>query len=386
MLWILIACTGGEPDTGSAAVDLIALAERLASEGADRWQAETLPFDSMQTVWGWGLHQLWSESGHAGSRDYSLAWLDANVDRYQGTEPDTFESSDTLSPSILATTWMIEEGGTAYEPVTEEAWRYLFDDAVRTSLGAWGHWGPDHALEHAEQNWVDSLFMIGQFLVREHARTGSETALVELELQIPAFATALQDPDTGFFWHAWDDLAQARVPGDDTFWTRGNSWVLVTCGEILTRWGPEHRTGQIVLPIYQDLAAAFVATQDPTDGLWHTVANEPRGDDVLNYTETSGSALVAWGLLQGLQAGVLAPDTVEPVVQAALEGVVARIDERDGELVVRGSSFSTNPGDYDYYVSIDTVDNLVLGNGTVLALLAQAAAQGLVVTGPALER
>ncbi len=376
MVWLLLACTGGEPEV--EAVELLAVADRLAEEGMARWEAEPLPFDWMQTVWVWGLHQLWQETGDAALRDYSLLWLDANVGDYQGTEPDTFESSDTLSPSILATTWMLEEGTTAYEPITEEAWRYLFEDAVRTSLGAWGHWGPDHTFEHAEQNWVDSLFMYGQFLVREHERTGSNTALEELELQIPAFATALQH-DSGFFWHAWDDLTGEKVPADEVFWTRGNSWVLVTCGEILARWGAAHRTGEVVLPVYQSLASAFAATQDPGDGLWHTVANEPHGDDVKNYTETSGTALVAWGLIQGLEAGVLDPQVYEPVIQAALEGVVARIDDRGDELVVWGSSFGTNPGDYDYYVSIDTIDNLVLGNGTVIALLAEAEAYGLEV-------
>lgn len=374
-----MACTGAEPDPETTPVDTLALAQRLADEGMARWAADTLPFDWMQTVWAWGLHQLHQAQPSPVVQDYSLAWLDDNVGEYTGDDPDTYESSDTLSPSILATTWMLETGTLAYEPITEEAWRYLFDDAVRTSIGAWGHWGPDHAFEHAEQNWVDSLFMVGQFLVREHERTGSETALIELELQVPAFATALQDPQSGFFWHGWDDLAGVRLPEEETFWTRGNSWVLVTTGEILARWGPEHRTGAVVLPIYLALAEAFAASQDPDDGLWHTVVNEPRGDDVMNYTETSGSALVAWGLLQGLQAGVLEAERYEPVVRAALAGVVERIDERDGELVVWGSSFGTNPGDYDYYVSIDTIDNLVLGNGAVIALLAEAAAFGVEV-------
>jgi unsaturated rhamnogalacturonyl hydrolase len=377
MLWMLIACSGGAPDPGDGSADAVAVAERLAEEGMFRWEAESLPFAWMQTVWVWGLHQLVAQTGHPEAHSYSLEWLDANVGRYLGDDPDTFESSDSLSPSILATTWMQDDDHTDYEPITEEAWRYLFDDAVRTSIGAWGHWGPDHGFEHAEQNWVDSLFMYGQFLVREHVRTESETALIELELQIPAFSTALQDSSTGFFWHAWDDLAGTQVPQEETFWTRGNSWVLVTTGEILSRWGSEHRTGAVILPIYVSLAEAFEATQDPDDGLWHTVANEPHGSDVLNYTETSGSALVAWGLIQGLRAGVLDSERYEPVVERALAGVLDRIEEREGELVVWGSSLGTNPGDYDHYVSIDTMDNLILGNGAVIALLAEASNYGI---------
>ena len=377
-MWcFLLACTGAEPEPEP--LDLAGTAERVAQEGIDRWPAESLPFDWMQTVWAWGLHQLHQVSDDAAWADYSRAWLDENVGDYTGADPRTFKSSDTLSPSILATTWMQEDGVTTWEPITEEGWRYLFDDAVRTSWGIWGHWGPDHAFEHAEQNWVDSLFMYGQFLVREHERTGSETALVELELQVPAYSTALQDPATGFLWHAWDDLDGVRVPEDEVFWTRGNSWVLVTTGEILRRWGPEHRTGAVVLPIYESLAQAFIASQ-AEDGLWHTVVNEPQGEDSRNYTETSGSALVAWGLLQGVQAGVL--DEVETlrVVEATVRAVLDRIDERDGELVVSGSSFGTNPGDYDYYTSIATIDNLVLGNGAVIALLAEAHEQGLELT------
>ena len=45
--------------------------------------------------------------------------------------------------------------------------------------------------------------------------------------------------------------------------------------------------------------------------------------------------------------------------------------EREGERVVTGTSTGTNPGDYRYYTSVHTIDDIMLGQGAVLMALAQ---------------
>ena len=126
-----------------------------------------------------------------------------------------------------------------------------------------------------------------------------------------------------------------------------------------------------MLPLFTAHAEAIAAAQEPADGLWHTVLNQPRGEDPDNYTETSASALIAYALARGVRAGALGGADWLAVIGRAAAGVDARIERGDDELVVEGTSFGTNPGDYDYYVSVDQLDDTNLAVGAAVMMLAE---------------
>ena len=54
-----------------------------------------------------------------------------------------------------------------------------------------------------------------------------------------------------------------------------------------------------------------------------------------------------------------------------VSGHVVRIERGEDELVVEGTSFGTNPGDYDYYVSVEQLDDTNLAIGTAVMMLAE---------------
>ena len=78
-----------------------------------------------------------------------------------------------------------------------------------------------------------------------------------------------------------------------------------------------------------------------------------------------------------MKAGVLDEADTLPVISAAVAGVQAQLTEDDGALVVEGTSMGTNPGDYDNYVQTIQVDDLILGLGAVIMMLAEV--DGMVV-------
>jgi rhamnogalacturonyl hydrolase YesR len=62
-----------------------------------------------------------------------------------------------------------------------------------------------------------------------------------------------------------------------------------------------------------------------------------------------------------------------PAVDRAIDGLRGRLSEEDdGVWVVEGTSFGTNPGDYDYYVSVAQLDDIILGVGAVALAFAEA--------------
>jgi unsaturated rhamnogalacturonyl hydrolase len=173
-----------------------------------------------------------------------------------------------------------------------------------------------------------------------------------------------RDPDDQLYRHMYDDEFDHNVPSEAVYWARGNSWVLISAAEYIDRVGVED-AGE-VLPLFQSHMAAVVELQDESDGMWHTVMNAPNGDDPYNYTETSATALIGYAIARGMASGAL-DDSYRPALTAAIDGVTTRVEDD----VVVGASVGTNPGNYDYYVAVPTIDDYMLGIGTVIMVLAE---------------
>jgi len=363
MLFLVLALACSEPP---AVHETLPVAEDLAAQGVEWWPVRDLAPNWIPTVWGYGVHRLHAASGDRPWQDYYRAWMTglANGGLY-------FDSSDAMSPAVIAATLMVEDPSADFTVITEAADAYVAT-APRTDEGAIEHWTEDSFLGFPGQVWIDSQFMIGVFLVQQYVRTGDRAYLESFVTQYLLFSELCRDPDADLYWHAYDDVTDANIPADAVFWARGNAWVLISAAEMLVATGLDDPVATDVLPLFRAHVAAVAALQEADDGLWHTVLNEPYGDDPANYTETSGSALIGYALSRGLRSGALDAASVGPVLDRAVDGVDGRIDRKsDGRLEVEGTSFGTVPGDYDYYVSVGQRDDLMLGVGAVVMLLAE---------------
>ena len=371
---LLLAACGPDLNPIEGQLDSLGLAESLGQQGVSSYNCGSLMFDWTQAVWAFGIHRLHATTGDAHWQDCYRAWMDDALPEFSGDDPESFHSSDSMSPSILAATLMLEDDSSAYTPITDAADRYLAG-APRLANGAIAHWGHDNPYDfEIDQVWIDSMFMFGAYMVRMYTHTGDSAYLDAYLEQYEAFAELCRDSDAQLYRHAWDDSEGVNIPAGEVYWARGNSWVLVSAAELLNVVEPGSEAWQRIQPLYQRQAEAFLTTQEEDDGLWHTVVNEPLGDDPDNYTETSGSALIGYGIARGLEAGALEGDAWEVAVVNAAVGIMDRIDERsDGKLIIEGTSFGTNPMEgYDNYVGIEQVDDMMLGYGPAIMLLAHA--------------
>jgi unsaturated rhamnogalacturonyl hydrolase len=372
MLPLLLVACGPDLNPVQESLDSLALAEALGAQGVESYSCGSLMFDWTQAVWAFGIHRLHAVTGDPQWRDCYRQWMDdALLDEHH------FVSSDSMSPSILAATLMLEDEGADYTAITEAADAYL-DAAPRLSNGAIAHWGPDSYFpDYTDQVWIDSMFMFGAYLVRMYAWSGEQAYLERYLEQYEAFSDLCRDPADQLYHHAWDDSDQVNIPAGPVYWARGNAWVLVSAAELLDVVEPGSDAWARIQPAYEAQAEAFLAAQEPEDGLWHTVLLQPHGttdqaED--NYTETSGSALIAYGMARGLEAGALEGEAWQAAVVNAAVGIMGRIEERtDGKLSIEGTSFGTNPMEsYEDYVAIEQVDDMMLGYGPAIMLLAEA--------------
>jgi rhamnogalacturonyl hydrolase YesR len=95
--------------------------------------------------------------------------------------------------------------------------------------------------------------------------------------------------------------------------------------------------------------------------------------DPASYPETSGSALVALGWMRAQDGGALpVGGDWDIAIARAVHGLEGTVEDRDGESVLLGTSFGTNPGDIEDYLAVPQLDDSMLGYGAVVWALSEA--------------
>jgi len=371
LLSLVLACTGGgsgDSDVGEwlPRLDTLTLADALAARGMDRNPVDAQPHDWMQTVWVYSLLRLSEVTGDDAAASYAATWMTDWLPDVQALVADAdtpFVSSDSLSPAIIAA----RLDDPALQPIIDAADAYVAS-APRTESGAIEHWTDAATYGVPDQVWIDSQFMIGQYMLARYAATGDPAWADQWVEQYELVSQLCRDPADQLYRHAWDDAAGENIPADAVYWNRGNSWVLYTGVDGLISLGDAAPAW-----LADAVAAHAWAVVDAQDGsgLWPTVLSPPGGADPDDYLETSGSALLAAAIARGTTAGVL-PADLQNYVAPAIVGVEGMIEEGDDGPVVTGTSFGTNPGSYDDYLAVGQVDDLLLGIGAVILLLADA--------------
>ena len=157
----------------------------------------------------------------------------------------------------------------------------------------------DNVLQHTvsanndfpEQAWADTLFMAAFLLLRVGVMEKNEDMINDALNQYYWHIKYLQDPDTGFYYHGYNNINKDHMSG--IYWGRANAWAAFTMskvGEIL----PE----AYLYPKFMDVAGslneqlAALKTVQTKDGLWRTVLN-----DEGSYEEISASAGIAAAIL-----------------------------------------------------------------------------------------
>ncbi len=252
----------------------------------------------------YGAVRMWQATGDAHYIDQVRAWFD-------GCRPDwtsVRHVNDGLA-GLAALALHTATGETGYLDYAADVAAFFIAQAPRTASGVLTH--------EAGAVWADTLISVIPFLV-DWSRARQDGAALELAVdQFLGHATLLQ-PAGGLFRHAWDVRA-GNYMGPQA-WGRGNGWAAATGAELLGALSVAHPRRAGVLAVVQQQVAALSATQDAASGRWRTVVDAPE-----TYLETSGSALIAAGLVRGLQCGWLNSDT-EAMTLDALRGVWSEVD------------------------------------------------------------
>ncbi|CAM4340987.1 glycoside hydrolase family 88/105 protein [Saccharibacillus endophyticus] len=210
--------------------------------------------------------------------------------------------------------------------------------------------------------WIDTLFMAILFTARMGVKYDRadwrQSSLHQLLLHIKY----LYDRKSGLFFHGWNFTGRHNF--SEAFWCRGNGWFTLGLPEYIDLMRPYLDEGILLYlnQTFRSQSEALLQLQHK-DGLWHTLL-----DDSTSYTETSGSAAIAAGMLFGVRRGLLDGHFAEAAMKA-VEAVLARVG-KDGS--VEGVSAGTPIGKLREDYAQIVMAPMAYGQALTIALLGEA--------------
>lgn len=342
----------------AAALDKISaqVIQKLMETWGDPNCNDHFAIDKWEWPQGVALYALFlqqKDGAHPELRKFLTDWFTTKL-----AQPAPIRNVNTTAP-LLTLAFLAEQEKNAEWRLYCETWaRWVMEEMPRTEEG-----GLQHITSHlvnVGELWADTLFMTVLFLAKMGAWTGRREWVDEAERQYLLHIHHLEDRRSGGLWyHGW--TYEGRHHFGEVHWCRGNSWFTAGAVELLEIAGSQGAVRLRIADAFATQARALVNLQDPK-GLWHTILDDPD-----SYTETSGSAAIAYGLLKGARLGLLGP-WAEEAGRKAAEAVLAQIGP-DG--VVSGVSYGTAVGnDKAHYLAI-AVTSTAYGQGLTYLMLGE---------------
>lgn len=142
-----------------------------------------------------------------------------------------------------------------------------------------------------EQAWADTLFMAAFFLLRAGVELKDEALIDDALNQYYWHIKYLQDPETGLFYHGYDNIAKNHMSA--FYWGRANAWAAYTMSQVGVCL-PQCYLFPKFLDIVGSLSdlLASVKLLQTENGLWRTILDDPE-----SYEEVSASCGIAAAML-----------------------------------------------------------------------------------------
>lgn len=160
--------------------------------------------------------------------------------------------------------------------------------------------------------WADGLYMVMPVMTKLHNLTGNPLYLEKLHEYWSYANSIMYDEEAGLYYRDGKYVypKHKSVNGKKDFWARGDGWVLAALAKVLKDLPATDQYRQQYTDRFLTMAKAVAACQQP-EGYWTRSMLDP---EHAPGPETSGTAFFTYGLLWGLNNGLLDKATYEPVV------------------------------------------------------------------------
>ena len=265
--------------------------------------------------------------------DYSLRWAEHN--RWQGaTETDPakwqykqygedpqhvlFGDWQICFQTYVDLYWIINAQGAAArnERMVQRAKEVMGYEAASQANDYW--W------------WADALYMVMPVMTKMYRLTGDVRYLDKLYENIRYADSIMLDQETGLYFRDGKYVypKHKTEAGKKDFWARGDGWVLAGLAKVLQDMPTTYRHYDFFLQKYQRLAAAVQKLQQK-DGYWTRSMMDPAQAP---GPETSGTAFFTYGILWGVNNGLLPAKQYRKTIDRAWRYLTTTALQPDGRV------------------------------------------------------
>lgn len=227
--------------------------------------------------------------------------------------------------------------------------------------------------------WDDTVYMVGLFLIEMYRATQDINYLNELCSQISAHAEKLADPNTGLWYHGWDNddittddgccqLGWSNNPEkrNNEFWGRGNGWVAMTLADLLDVLPEKHPNRKKIATLYTQMMSTLAKLQDPVTGHWLQLPIHTGDIGKGNFIDSSCTAMFGYAMAKGIKLGILNSKYL-PIVLNAHQGISTYSIKQTGQyLTLSNVCAGTCIGDKSYYYLREVVNGTEFGLGAAI--------------------
>ncbi|WP_018462596.1 glycoside hydrolase family 88 protein [Segatella paludivivens] len=178
--------------------------------------------------------------------------------------------------------------------------------------------------------WADALYMVMPVMTKMYNLTGDEKYLDKLYDNICYSDSIMLDKKTGLYFRDGKYVYPRHKTnsGKKDFWARGDGWVLAGLAKVLQDMPHTYRHYDFFIKKYITLADA-VAKLQQKEGYWTRSMMDP---SQAPGPETSGTAFFTYGMLWGVNNGVLDAAKYRPVINRAWKYLSEEALQSDGKI------------------------------------------------------
>lgn len=178
--------------------------------------------------------------------------------------------------------------------------------------------------------WADGLYMVMPVMTKLYKLTENPLYLEKLHEYWTYANGIMYDAEEGLYYRDGKYVypKHKSVNGKKDFWARGDGWVLAALAKVLKDLPVNAPYRQEYQDRFLTMAKAVAACQQP-EGYWTRSMFDP---EHAPGPETSGTAFFTYGLLWGMNNGLLDRTVYEPVVMRAWDYLVNTALQPDGSV------------------------------------------------------
>lgn len=196
-----------------------------------------------------------------------------------------------------------------------------------------------HKKIYPNQVWLDGLYMVMPFYLAYEKKFNNNLKLSDIYTQFSNVEKNMRDDRTGLYYHAFDESRQMFWCDKQTglspnFWIRAVGWFVMALTDTLELMD-EKFVDEIkhMKSILKNLIDSLINFQDES-GMWYQLIN--RSDLEENYLETSGSSILAYGILKAVRLGYINKKYTKAGKKAFYGTIDKYLSEEDGQMSLGG--------------------------------------------------